>query len=307
MPASVVDVSNWEVVADETEGQEEKLWLSEPGTTVTWLYKPPIIKGGVRQREDFAEYLACQLAGMLGVPCARVHLAIRGQARGSISRDLKPPGWEMQAGALLLAARDPNYQPGDENPKGRPGHSLQRIAEALNDAGPPPGYRLPVGFRAFDVFAGYLVLDAWIANRDRHDENWSIMLPPPPGDERWCLSASYDQAGSLAYNLTDQACAARLAEYGAVERWALKGTAWRFEHDPADGPCTLVELAVDALQRCSETARRYWLDSLANVSHATSVAVLLQDIPDLSHHWRTFASELLRINQERLLHACRDM
>ncbi|SKG00756.1 Uncharacterised protein [Mycobacteroides abscessus subsp. massiliense] len=307
MPALVVDVTSWDVVADETEGQEEKLWLAEPGTTVTWLYKPPTIKAGVRQREDFAEYLACELAGLLGVPCATARLAIRGQARGSISRDLKPPGWEMQSGALLLAARDPSYRPGDENLKGRPGHSLQRIAEAIADAGLPPGYLLPAGFSAFDVFAGYLVLDAWIANRDRHDENWSIMLPAPPVADRWCLSASYDLAGSLAYNLTDQACADRLAEKSAVERWARKGTAWRFEHDLAVGPCTLVDLAVDGLRRCSEGARRYWLDSLANVTLSTSVAALLQDIPDLSAHWRTFASELLRINQERILHACRDL
>lgn len=306
MPAPVIDISHWEVIVVETNGEDETLWLAEPGTGTAWMYKPPTVKNGFRQREDFAEYLAGELAGLLRVPCATVQLADLNGDRGCISRDLKPPRWEMQAGALLLADRDPAYRPGTDKPKGRPGHSLARIAEALNCVDLPPEHPVPAGFGSFDVFTGFLVLDAWIANRDRHDENWSVLLPPP-GDNRLYLCPSYDQAGSLAYNVPDQACAGQLAEPGGVARWAAKGTAWRFEHDPSAGPCTLVDLAVDALQRCTDIARRYWLDNLANVSHTTSVTGLLQDVPDLSQDWRTFASELLRINQERLLHACRDM
>jgi len=306
MPAPVIDVSDWEVVVVETNGEDETLWLADPATGISWMYKPPTIKNGFRQREDVAEYLACELAGLLHVPCATVQLAILDGENGCISRDLKPRRWEMQAGALLLADRDPNYQPGTDKPKGRPGHSLQRIAEALADVDLPPEHPVPAGFRAFDIFTGFLVLDAWIANRDRHDENWSVLLPPP-GDNNLYLSPSYDHAGSLAYNVPDPVCAAKLTEPGAVQRWATKGTAWRFEYDPAAGPCTLVELAVDALQRCSEPARRYWLDSLTNVSHTTSVTGLLHDIPDMSPHWRTFAGEVLQTNQERLLHACRDL
>ncbi|SIB95115.1 Uncharacterised protein [Mycobacteroides abscessus subsp. abscessus] len=306
MPAPVIDVSDWEVVVVETNGEDETLWLADPTTGTAWMYKPPTIKNGFRQREDFAEYLAYELAGLLHVPCATVQLAVRHGASGCISRDLKPHRWEMQAGALLLADRDPNYQPGADKPPGRPGHSLQRIAEALADVAPPPKHTLPAGFGAFDVFTGFLVLDAWIANRDRHDENWSVLLPPP-GDSNLYLCPSYDQAGSLAYNVSDAVCAANLTKPDAVRQWAAKGTAWRFEYDPATGPRTLVDLAVEALHRCSEVARRYWLDSLANVSHTTSVAGLLHDIPDMSPHWRTFALELLRINQERLLHACRDL
>lgn len=28
---------------------------------------------------------------------------------------------------------------------------------------------------ALDVFAGYVLLDAWIANQDRHHENWGAL------------------------------------------------------------------------------------------------------------------------------------
>lgn len=30
------------------------------------------------------------------------------------------------------------------------------------------------GFAAFDQFCGYLLLDALVANRDRHEENWAF-------------------------------------------------------------------------------------------------------------------------------------
>lgn len=31
---------------------------------------------------------------------------------------------------------------------------------------------------AFDVFTGYLLLDAWIANTDRHPHNWGVLRTP---------------------------------------------------------------------------------------------------------------------------------
>jgi hypothetical protein len=43
---------------------------------------------------------------------------------------------------------------------------------------------------AYDVFCGYLVLDALVANSDRHDHNWAVFLPPTLQDERPALAAS---------------------------------------------------------------------------------------------------------------------
>lgn len=230
------DISDWEVVIDETAGQEEKLWLAEPGTGVLWLYKPPTVKNGFRQGEDWAEKVSQELAALVGVPCAEVRLASRYDKPGSISRNLVPTGWEMQAGGLLLAETDESYQHGTCRVKGRPGHSIARIFEVLQGVGPPPNAELPGGFGAFDVFTGYLMLDAWVANRDRHDENWSVLLPLPTMDQPRRLCASYDQAGSLGYNMSAARCLDRLTRPNGVTQWAHKGSAHRFEHDPAVGP-----------------------------------------------------------------------
>jgi hypothetical protein len=302
-PFEVWDVSGWEVAADEPGGQEEKLWLVEPETGVRWLFKPPTIKNGFRHGEDWAEKVSSHLAKLISMPCAEVQFAsFSQQQRGSVSRNLLPPGWEMQSGALLLAAADPAYQPGSVKIKGRPGHSLERIALALSGAGVPPNADLPAGFGAFDVFAGYMLFDAWIANRDRHDENWSILLPTigPAGDRRLC--GSYDHAGGLGYNVQETECAQRLRDQGGVLRWVRKGTAHRFEHSTEDGPVTLVDHAMTALALTNVPVRQFWLEQLGLVTQNTVVG-LLGRVPDLSDHCRNFAGEVLRTNQGRLLDA----
>ena len=35
---------------------------------------------------------------------------------------------------------------------------------------------------AVDVFVGYLMFDAWIANTDRHHENWALVVSPESND-----------------------------------------------------------------------------------------------------------------------------
>jgi hypothetical protein len=86
----VLDVSGWEVAADEPAGQEEKKWLVQPDTGVKWLFKPPTEKNGFRQGEDWSEKVSSELAHLISVPCAEVQLAAFSGRAGSISRNLRP-------------------------------------------------------------------------------------------------------------------------------------------------------------------------------------------------------------------------
>ncbi|MCM3924159.1 hypothetical protein ND748_21130 [Frankia sp. AiPs1] len=298
------DVSDWNVSADELSGREEKVWLCDPGTGEHWLYKPVTMKDGHTQWEDWAEKMASHAAGLLTVPCAEIALALRHGRRGSLSRNLRPASYEMQSGLVLLSAMVADYRPGTDNVRGRPGHSLANIQHALEGALPPPNAALPDSFEAFDTFVGYLVLDAWVANRDRHDENWSVLLPTPPRDptEPSRLSGSYDHAGCLGFNLRDDRRIRMLDTPGGVERWAGRGTAWRFEHDPLDGPVSLVALAHEGLQMASSRAQDYWIGRLTEITEDDE-AQIFATVPEMSEPSRTFARELLRINRGRLLHA----
>lgn len=297
-----IDVSSWVVVADETAGAEVKLWLEDPQGR-TWLYKPVVIKNGHRQGEDWSELVASSVANQLRIPCASTALAVLDGVDGSISLDLRPrqselvPGWIW----MLVEHGVPDYIPGRDPrcPRWRPGHSLANIQQVLEGVLPPPGCTLPNGFTAFDVFAGYLVLDALIANRDRHDENWSV-LRPAVSNEPAKLCGSYDHASSLGFNLTDRERLDRLAGgRGGVLTWVAKGTAWRFEHDPAVGPSTLVALAGQAVGTASVVANTYWREAVTSV-RLDEAADLIEDVPEVSEPTRTFTRTVLSTNLKRM-------
>ena len=297
----ILDVGGWDVVADETAGAEEKYWLQEPGADELWLFKSVTVRQGHVHGEDWAEKAVAHLADLLGVPCARIELAeLRGKA-GCIGRDLRPPQYDLQHGQLLLQERN---APGYVHGKGKvhPGHTLENIRDSLSGALPPPGFELPFSATAYDVFAGYVVLDAWVANRDRHDNNWAVLRPAIASGGPLRLCGSYDHASSLGFNLTDDRCM-QLFEQQRVTAWCEKGTAWRFDHDPDRPIPTLVEVAARALELASPQARAHWPERLAQVNE-DMVRHVLARVPRMSDPARTFAGEMLQVNRRRVLDAC---
>src|SRR6266487_4834794 len=131
-----VDVSSWRVRDDEPAGDDEKVWLSAPDDW-DWLFKPVTEHKhlGLVQGENWSEKVSAEMGALLGVPCAKVELAVRSGRQGSISLDLKPAGWELQPGSVLLAETAEDYIPGDQ---ARRGHSLVNIQRALAGFDPPP-------------------------------------------------------------------------------------------------------------------------------------------------------------------------
>ena len=55
----------------------------------------------------------------------------------------------------------------DNRDSDRVGHNLRNIDRVLNACSGPPNSSC-AEWTALEVFAGYLVFDAWIANTDRH-------------------------------------------------------------------------------------------------------------------------------------------
>jgi hypothetical protein len=300
-PFPVVDVSAWEVVRDETSGAEEKAWLQDPGTGQDWLFKAVTVKLGHVHGEDWAEKSAAHLADLIGIPCARIELARRGTSRGSISLDLCPKLFELQEGRILLEGH-PGYvhQPGRRG--GHPGHSLENILTVLDGALPPPGWVGFPGATAFDVFAGYVMLDAWIANTDRHDHNWAVLRhATQAGPMR--LSGSYDHASCLGFNVPDAKRTWRLAEPRRIGQWCERGKASCFEHAQGLPVPTLVDIAKKALVLASPAAREHWLSKLAQVSDEDARRIVTRN-PGMSDPARTFALSVLDVNRRRVLDGC---
>lgn len=310
-----VNTDAWEVINHEPSGAEAKFVLAKPADpNVSWFFKENTVDDRLRYAEDYAEKIASHLASLLSLPSAVVHLASRtiydvhGASRtvdGIISKNVCPSDFELIHGKLWLPESGiSDFDPDDT--KYRHGHSLPNIKLSLESVDVPPASCMPDDFNGFDAFAGMCLFDAWISNQDRHEENWAVLRAIATDTKLPnCLSPVYDNGSSLAFNVSDDQMAARLqGQRGGVSAWASKGKAARLERaQPGNRRLTLIEAASQALSLASETTRTYWqgkFDSI-NVEDLLRIA---HSVPEMSEVRRTFILELLKLNLERIQHAC---
>jgi hypothetical protein len=305
------DVTDWLVTDVEPAGDDVKYWLlgaAGEAEEQSWLFKQVTIKqipvkgGGdrlYRQGEDWVEKVSSELARLINLPAARVELASRDGVPGLLSRDTKPRGWSLHGGGVLLAGVDERYRPKTESDRrdNRIGHNLDNVQDVLQDVSPPPGWAAPADFTAFDLFAGFLLFDAWIANRDRHESNWAVLQD---GDDALYLSPSFDHGAALGSGVEDPYRRRLLDTLEGVDGWCRSGTAHRFEdcHD-----VSLVTLARQALERASTAARAHWVQ-LVTETTPNEWQTVLHRVPSLSVVTANFTDKLLEVNQERIRDEC---
>jgi hypothetical protein len=289
----VLDVSTWPVMSQEARGVDPKDWITRPeavrdeGQEHLWLFKP-VKHASYRRYDDVAEKVACELAALLGLPSARVELARGQHEEGIVSRNVTPNQWEIDSGDVLLY-ETPGYLScaGDDRPKNRVGHNLTNIAAALDTFGGPPESPC-TDWTAMEVFTGFLVFDAWIANTDRHAMNWGFLTHTTSGEHR--LAPSFDHGSALASGVPDD----RLATTNPTE-FCARGRATRFE----DGAkTTLVDLALAAVAQTGGEST-VWLDRLRAVMERECCEVL-DAVPTRSVERHRFLSTVLTNNQRRL-------
>jgi hypothetical protein len=245
----IVDVSDWEVRFPEPGGGDANIWLIDPRTDgLCALFKPVVAKAGRRQGEDWAEKAVEQIASLLSIPSALIRMATRRGQAGLLSYDLAPVGSELQTGAVLIGEIDDRLVPRAWE---RLGHNLDNIFQVLS---PLSAVEMPDKFTAYDQFCGYLILDALVANRDRHEENWGVLRDL---EGRVTLAPSYDHGNSLGFNLTDAFRARELERDPDLAKWASRGLADRFE---GCREVTLVDFARRALERSSPGTVDHWRD-----------------------------------------------
>jgi hypothetical protein len=295
---SVVDASSWTLAGEEPQGLQPHPWLSHESRERTWLFKHAGEESDRPLGEGFTEKLASEFARAFGIPAARVDLAVRDGLKGCLVEDLRWSKGALESGQTLLAEIVDDYNPGDREHRG---YNVANIQRALERFTAPPASPTPAGFEAFDVFAGYLIFDALIANGDRHDRNWAVLIRPPGTPGRDALCGSYDHASSFGFNLSDEERQRRISE-DTVESWARKGSARQFEHRRGERRQSLVELACSAVELCPAWVRQHWLDAVLSVQ-SDVLKSLLDAAPGLSETTRLFTREAVMINRKRLLDA----
>ena len=147
---------------------------------------------------------AAELAHHLRLPCPRVELAQdREGTPGVAVLDFREDPREVLIhGNQLLATRHVGYP--IDAVRRIDGYTVERVLDALRDPQlhvPRISPELaPAITRPGQLLVGYLLLDAWIGNTDRHHEKWGLL---ERGEVR-TLAPTYDHASSLGRELTDR-------------------------------------------------------------------------------------------------------
>ncbi len=157
------------------------------------------------------------------------------------------------------------------------------------------------------LFVGYVMLDAWIANQDRHHQNWAILWDGErPQGERLRLAPTFDHGASLARNLSDKERKERLTSKDR-NRQVLKFAARArsaFYDQVSDTRVLGTHEAFWQFSKAAPKAARDWLKQLESIKTA-SMQAILDKVPDqrMSKTAKEFTLQLLLVNQQRLLEA----
>jgi hypothetical protein len=162
-------------------GTKRKFYFSRADTR--WLFKAEERGTG----EDWAEKIACELASKLGIPHVRYELAEEYDGKtylqpGVVCPEFASKPQDLKLGNELLWDRDPSYPKENVQKYKVKAHTVDAVAACVRQLSPPSEEwlaNLPRGVNtALEIFAGYVMLDGWIANQDRHHENWGAIRTP---------------------------------------------------------------------------------------------------------------------------------
>ena len=187
-------------------GTKPKFWFDERRT----LFK----EGRADTGENWAEVIGAQLCELLGLPHATYSFATWTSGgdevrRGVVTANFAPRGRLVLGNELLPRVTEYDgtlcYK--------QTAYSMPRVRAALRSLLPPSGFSESGLSTAIDVFVGYLMLDAWIANQDRHHENWGSVVESRTSI---VLTPAFDHAAGFGSILTDRERAARLTTRDAI-------------------------------------------------------------------------------------------
>ena len=282
-------------------GTKPKFWFSDEGQH-RMLFKADQRGTG----EDWAEKIACELCGLLGLPHVNYDLAkdVSTGRPGVVCRTCSPPPTSLVLGNQLLLARDPQYPAATGRKYKVQEHTVEAVAGVVKTLEPPlpPGdQRMPDGITsAIGVFTGYVMLDAWIGNQDRHHENWAAIRT----ESALRLAPTFDHGAAMARQITDQERLQRMktmdSGYG-VPRF-VRGARSAFYRDPgAKKAMTTIE-AWRAFSLYAPEASIIWVDALRRLAD-DSIRQILEAVPPdrLSSVGRDFTYQLLLENRKRII------
>lgn len=166
--------------AAEGSGRSEKLWLMNPDTGQTGLFK---FKKDIETTDHVSECIAYDLANLIGLSCAKFEVGSYKGREGSMSYNIVDhEGITLIEGIYCISLMYPGFDESllMDTETGKK-YSLDMIKEVLKPWG------------LFEDFLPILLFDFLIGNTDRHQSNWALVLDK----EVLSISPLYDNSSSL--------------------------------------------------------------------------------------------------------------
>lgn len=296
----IIRIRSSQAEALEDLGTKAKFWYRDGDTAM--LFKAEERGTG----EDWAEKIACELAALLGLPHVHYKLAhdLDQDCPGVVCDSLAPPPLSLAHGNQLLLALDPDYPDDQERHYHCREHTVDAVFGVIQRLAAPAECwcrHLPASVHtAEDIFVGYLMLDAWIANQDRHHQNWGAVWD----GQGLSLAPSFDHGASLARNLSDEERAERLSSHDhnrRIPHFVRRARSALYADVSATKPLSTLDAWLAWAERMPVAAGA-WQKQLEDVGDNAVRAIVEQIPPDrMSAICRRFTLDLLAQNRKRIL------
>ncbi|MGD9212289.1 MAG: hypothetical protein PVI90_16025 [Desulfobacteraceae bacterium] len=191
---SIIQIANDALDDLEQIGTKTKYWYEDEKK----LFK----KGRSGTGENWSEKVASELANLLQLPHVHYDFACCKNELGVVSNNFVPKKGRLVHGNELLAQIDKTYPVSQCH---KEPYTISTVISAIQQESakvPLSSPPLKDIDSAVDVFVGYLLLDAWIGNQDRHDQNWGLIYIEENSEVY--LTPTFDHASSLGRNENDQ-------------------------------------------------------------------------------------------------------
>ena len=223
-----------------------------------------------------------------------------------ICPDCAPRFFELVHGNELLFAVDDSYPRAKERKYRVREHTVEAVASVVGTLDPPSKIQtvgeMQFDGGALDFFVGYVMLNAWIANQDRHHQNWGAIHDPSNGS--LALTPTFDHGASLARNISDEERKDRLDSRDdgrRIPHFAQRARSAFYETPEESRTLGTLEAFRQFAERAPEGAQ-FWLERLQGVT-SDEIEAIIARVPSrrMSPVAKRFTLDLLNENRDRLL------
>ncbi|WP_159721334.1 HipA domain-containing protein [Enterococcus sp. CSURQ0835] len=177
-----IDVTDWEVAAENPSGAREKIWLINPSNKEKYLFKKPQSEG--ERIGEVASY--CLGTEIFNLKIPETVFAERAGVLGTISKSFIPEGEQT----YLEFQEIVDYFGDDFDEYDLTEYTLMKSLEIVKQLG------------VKENFFEMCLFDYLIANQDRHVQNWGILTNQKTNEKYF--SPLYDNGSSLFSGYKDE-------------------------------------------------------------------------------------------------------